>query len=281
MMIEGGYVKAYRKMMEWKWWSDSDTVKVFLYILFRANLRDGAFNGEVIPRGSFVTSRKTIAHDCYISEQTTRTILNRLKSTNEITIRTTSKYTVITVLNYDEYQNTNQVTNQQLTNNQPTTNQQLTTEEEYKEYKECKEDIIEKPSASKSRKRTLSDDQIDELINAKHFSERMKEQIRGWCKYHREIGKPYKSETGFKGLLTKIENGIKAYGEDVAIVTFEDSMANNYEGLFFESTAKKMKGGNTNGSSKRDSPDKGADGDRKEPVYGSYEWYRSVGYKES
>ena len=277
-MIEGGYVKAYRKMMEWKWWSDSDTVKVFLYILFRANLKDGAFNGEVIPRGSFVTSRKTIAHDCYISEQTTRTILNRLKSTNEITIRTTSKYTVITVLNYDEYQSTNQVTNQQLTNNQPTTNQQLTTEEEYKRMEEEKEDNIEKPEASKKNNHALTDGEVDELISERVFSERMKEQIREWVKYHREIGSTYRSPRGFKGLLTKIEKALEAYGEDIVVMTFEDSMANNYEGLFFENVARQQKGGASN-DRRGDGEKTGGTGNaaRSEPVYGSYEWYKKFG----
>ena len=277
-MIEGGYVKAYRKMMEWKWWSDSDTVKVFLYILFRANLKDGAFNGEVIPRGSFVTSRKTIAHDCYISEQTTRTILNRLKSTNEITMSTTSKYTVITVVNYEEYQGTNQVSNQQLTNNQPTTNQQLTTEEEYKRMEEEKEDNIEKPEASKKNNHALTDGEVDELISERVFSERMKEQIREWVKYHREIGSTYRSPRGFKGLLTKIEKALEAYGEDIVVMTFEDSMANNYEGLFFENVARQQKGGASN-DRRGDGEKTGGTGNaaRSEPVYGSYEWYKKFG----
>ena len=279
-MVEDGYVKAYRKMMNWRWWSNSDTVKVFMYILFRANLKESYFDGKVIPRGSFVTSRKTIAHDCYISEQTTRTILNRLKSTNEITMSTTSKYTVITVVNYEEYQGTNQVSNQQLTNNQPTTNQQLTTEEEYKRMEEEKEDNIEKPEASKKNNHALTDGEVDELISERVFSERMKEQIREWVKYHREIGSTYKSPRGFKGLLTKIEKALETYGEDIVVMTFEDSMANNYEGLFFENVARQQKGGASN--------DRRGDGEkvggaestaRREPEYGTVEYYKSIGWK--
>lgn len=60
-----------------------------------------------------------------------RTALQKLKTTNEVTSKTTSKYTVITLLNYSKYQDwnsdSNQHSNQQITNKQPTNNQQITT----------------------------------------------------------------------------------------------------------------------------------------------------------
>ena len=49
----------------------------------------------------------------------------------EITIKSTNKYSIITILNYESYQDeeitTNNQTNNQLTNNQQATNKQLTT----------------------------------------------------------------------------------------------------------------------------------------------------------
>lgn len=136
--MEEGYIKISRKMLAWEWFTDEKTVVVFLYCLLKANWKDGRFRGQEIPRGSFVTGRKKIAEALNISEQSVRTALSHLQSTNEITITRTPKGSIITVVKYDEYQTTNQQNTEKSTKNQPTTNQQLTTIEEYKEYKNKK-----------------------------------------------------------------------------------------------------------------------------------------------
>ena len=118
-------------------------VHIFLHLFINANHEDGNWEGMTIKRGQLVIGRKKISADTGISEQSVRTCMNRLKSTNEITIKATNKYSIITVLNYDSYQKTlgesnqviNQNSNQQLTNNQPTTNHKQE-EEEGKEEKE-------------------------------------------------------------------------------------------------------------------------------------------------
>lgn len=130
--INGNWIKLFSKFMNWEWYKDSNTKGVFIHCLLKANWKDGKFEGKVIKRGSFVTGRKKLAEELELSEQQVRTALKHLISTNEITIATTNKYSVITIVNYELYQQVNQQTNQQLTNNQPTTNQQLTTIEEYK-----------------------------------------------------------------------------------------------------------------------------------------------------
>jgi hypothetical protein len=66
-----------------------------------------------------------------MSEQNIRTAISNLKSTNEVTIKPTKQYSIITLVNWDTYQledcsPTNEVTNN-LTNSQPTSNQQVTT----------------------------------------------------------------------------------------------------------------------------------------------------------
>lgn len=72
----------------------------------------------------------SVAADTNLTPQTIRTCLNRLKSTNEITSKSTNKFTIITICNYDSYQaqnfsankQINKQTNKQLTNKQQTTN---------------------------------------------------------------------------------------------------------------------------------------------------------------
>ena len=140
--MNNGFIKIHRKLLEWEWYDDIITFKVFIHCLFKANWKDAKFRGYDIPRGSFVTSIKKLSDELSgdgdenkISIQNIRTALNHLKSTCELTIKTTSKFSIITVNNYDLYQDPNTQPNKQLTSNQQTTNKQLTTIEEYKEYK--------------------------------------------------------------------------------------------------------------------------------------------------
>lgn len=130
-----GHIRLFRKFLKWEWYNNEHTKTVFLHCLLKANWKESKFEGLLIPRGSFITGRQKLAKELGISEQSIRTALKHLKSTNELTIKSTNKYMIITVVNYDLYQedinkSTNKSTNE-LTNNQPTTNQQLTTYEEF------------------------------------------------------------------------------------------------------------------------------------------------------
>jgi hypothetical protein len=126
-----GWIKLHRKLLDWQWLNKPEMVSIFIYCLLKAN-HNGNFWREIeIKRGQFITSPEKISHELGISYQTVRTSLERLQNTHEINKQTTNKYTLITVLNYDSYQQEEQTinkrTNKQLTNNQQTTNKQLTT----------------------------------------------------------------------------------------------------------------------------------------------------------
>ena len=134
--MEQGFIKLHRSILKWEWYDDANTMRVFLHLLLNANWEDCRYRGHLVPKGSLVIGRKKIAKELKISEQSVRTSLEHLKSTNEITIKPTNKFSIITIVNWEKYQcydekSTNKLTNKS-TNNQPTTNQQLTT---YKEIK--------------------------------------------------------------------------------------------------------------------------------------------------
>ena len=101
--MEGGFIKLSRKMLEWEWYTDQKTMSVFLHCLFKANWKDGRFRGIEVPRGSFITSLPSLTEELNMSTQSVRTALDHLKSTGEITDRTTSKFRVITIKNYESY----------------------------------------------------------------------------------------------------------------------------------------------------------------------------------
>lgn len=137
--MDEGYIKLFRSMTSWEWYQDANTMRVFLHLLLKANWEDSRYRNHPVPRGSLVCGRKQLAQDLKISEQSIRTALIHLKSTNEITIESTNRFSIIHIVNWEKYQvnenlSTNKITNK-ATNNQPTTNQQLTTSKEYKEIK--------------------------------------------------------------------------------------------------------------------------------------------------
>ncbi len=126
------YVKISRKILEWEWYTDVNTKVLFFHILLKANWKDGRFQGTEIPRGSFATSYQTLAEETGLTIMNIRTAIKHLKLTQEITVIQHSKFSVITVKNYDTYQTVNTVANNQLTGNQQAPNRQLTTIEERK-----------------------------------------------------------------------------------------------------------------------------------------------------
>ncbi len=135
-----GFIKIHRKILEWEWYTDQPTFRLFTHILLKANYKDGRYKGVSVPKGSIVAGRKALAKQTGLSEQQIRTSLNKLKSTNEITITTTNKFSVISIVNWHCYQVNNHEDNQQPTNNQPTSNQQVTTSKEVKKVKERKKE---------------------------------------------------------------------------------------------------------------------------------------------
>jgi len=126
-----GWIKAHRQLLEWEWYQHADTVRLFFHCLLKANHESAKWRGHTIERGSFISSSLMLSKELQISRQKIRSSLNRLKSTNELTTKSTNRFTAITVCNYEIYQSSeseiNQPVNQQLTSNQPTVNQQLTT----------------------------------------------------------------------------------------------------------------------------------------------------------
>jgi len=125
-------------MMEWEWYTDSKMVHLFMHLVIKANIKPNKWKGVEVNRGQLITGRKKLSKETGISEQSIRTCLNRFVSTNELTIESTSLYSLITICNYDEYQNnkrcSNQPSNQQNPNKQPTTNHNQRSKEEKKEY---------------------------------------------------------------------------------------------------------------------------------------------------
>lgn len=155
-----GWLKLFRCFTEWEWYSDTNTVRLFLHLLLRVNYRERRWKGITIPRGSMVTSLAALAAETTLSVQNIRTCLAHLKSTGEISVETTPCYTLISVNNYARYQDggtcyaTPEQQPEQQTSNNPSTHSQQTPNKPLTTTKEIKKEI-KKENISLERERAL------------------------------------------------------------------------------------------------------------------------------
>lgn len=177
--MDRGYIKVWRKIEDWEWVKDPQTLGFFIYLMLKANYKDSRYMGYDIPRGALVCGRKSLSEELGLGEQTIRTLITRLKSTNEITIKVTSRFSIVYIANYNKYQDkpTSTLTNN-LTTDQPAPNQHLTTS------KEVKKERSNTPPTLDSVKDFFKDD----IMSAEFFNHY---EANGWVQGNK--GKPIKS----------------------------------------------------------------------------------------
>ena len=107
--FDNGYIKLFRKILDWEWYSDINTRIVFFHCLLKANWKDKKWKGVEVKRGAFVSSLRHLSREIGISERSLRTALAHLEVTQEVTQCSYPKYSVFTVVHYDEYQATDTV----------------------------------------------------------------------------------------------------------------------------------------------------------------------------
>lgn len=133
------FVKLNRKILDWKWYQDGTTFRVFVHLILKANVFDNDFQNITVHRGQLVTSYGRIAGDLgfykgdKISVQPIRTAIKHLKTTGEINTEPISCGLLITINNYNTYQGEstyhsshNNSANSELTGNKQEVNSQLT-----------------------------------------------------------------------------------------------------------------------------------------------------------
>lgn len=127
LIPENGFIKLFRNIEQWEWYTEPNVMRLFIHCLIKANHASKKWRGVTIHAGSFVTSYSKLAQDLKLSEQNIRTSLKHLKSTGELTLKTTSQYSLISINNWNEYQQFDTRTNIQLTDDQHSVNTRLTT----------------------------------------------------------------------------------------------------------------------------------------------------------
>lgn len=179
-----GRVKFHRKITERERYSDANTFRVFFHLITIANHKDWKRQWIEVKRWQTITGRIELAKQLNLSEMQIRTSLDKLERTGEISKKVTSRYSIITVVKYCDYNDYDLEDNQQITNKQPTDNQQLTTNKNDKKKKEWKEVIDFTPPTLLDVERYLSSKWYNKTLAAKFFDyfEEAKRHIKWWKK---------------------------------------------------------------------------------------------------
>ena len=117
------FIKIDRNILTWGWYKDENTFRVFIHLLLTANIKSHKFMGVEINRGEVATSYKSLSESLDISVRNVRTAISHLIATGEVTVKRHSRFSVISIPNYDSYQ-ANRQSQRQCADSQVTSNRQ-------------------------------------------------------------------------------------------------------------------------------------------------------------
>lgn len=98
------FIKLYNKMLKWGWYDDTNTFRLFMHCLLKANWCPCEWHGIQLDAGQFVTSLPNLSKETHLSVSQVRTSLSHLTLTGELADKSHGKYRVITVVKWNEYQ---------------------------------------------------------------------------------------------------------------------------------------------------------------------------------
>lgn len=103
--MKQGFVKIDRQILEWRYHDCYYAFTIWMHVLLLANWTDGYFKGRKVKRGELITSINNLMLVTGIkSDNTIRKWLKIFENEKMITLKSTNKYTHISIVNYDKFQ---------------------------------------------------------------------------------------------------------------------------------------------------------------------------------
>lgn len=132
-----GWIKIHRKILENPIiCKDSDYLAVWIYLLLNATHKEipALFKGKKITlqKGQLITGRKSMSNQLKISESKIYRIINDFKSEQQIEQQTSNQNSLISILNWDKYQQIEQQNEQQMNSERTTDEQPVNTNKNVK-----------------------------------------------------------------------------------------------------------------------------------------------------
>lgn len=167
-----GFIKLYRNFTKNIFYKNSEAVHLWIHLLFKANYHE---NNEFflnykkinLKRGQILTGRKMLSLETGISESKVFRLLKLFENEQQIEQQKTNKYTIITINNWDLYQQNEQQNEQQMNNKRTTNEQQMNT--------------INKDNKDNKDNKYNKDNKIDNKIVIGRFIPPNLEEVKEYC----------------------------------------------------------------------------------------------------
>ncbi|ELY5786967.1 DNA replication protein [Cronobacter sakazakii] len=113
-----GFVSIHRQFMDSRLYKDSQAVHLWVHLILKANHEDAVVNTDVGPvtveRGQMITGRPTLVSETFIPDNKVKSLLRSFEAKGMITVTSMQKkFSLITIVKYDDFQAQNCPTNVQ------------------------------------------------------------------------------------------------------------------------------------------------------------------------
>ncbi|EGT4354710.1 DNA replication protein [Cronobacter sakazakii] len=113
-----GFVSIHRQFMDSRLYKDSQAVHLWVHLILKANHEDAVVNTDVGPvtveRGQMITGRPTLVSETFIPDNKVKSLLRSFEAKGMITVTAMQKkFSLITIVKYDDFQAQNCPTNVQ------------------------------------------------------------------------------------------------------------------------------------------------------------------------
>lgn len=237
-----GWIRLHRKVLDNPVvMKDAEYFAVWVYILLHASHGDcdvvfgkeriSLHTGQLLP-----TSRKKIAEDLHISESKVERILKTFENEHQIEQQKTNKNRLISLVNWQKYQLSEQQIEQQVNNNRTTSEQQVNTINNINNINNGNKEKDIPPKSPKKKitgEPSLTKEQMEKMVIDSDLPGSVKEELLIFVQYKIERGDKYKN-TGFGRLINQINKYCLSHGEKNVIDCMELSMSNNWQGIIWD-----------------------------------------------
>ena len=212
--MDSGYILLSRGVLDSDVFASQKLLKIWVWCLCKANFKDRFVplkigKGETVvsvKRGSFIFGRHKAEEELFIDGSTIYKSIKKLEKMDMIKIESNNQYSIVTICKYNTYQDANVykvTTKEQPSNNQVTSKSQ--------------------PSNTTKALPNVNNDK--------------KELLQNWLNYKIEIKKEIKSNSTMKTLINRFNKEPLSVVESVV----NQSIENNYQGLFWDKAVKEKK----------------------------------------
>lgn len=169
--MQEGWIKLYRNLLESSLFEHPELLKFWIWCLLKADHKETKTRIGIqeihINKGQFIFGRKKAAIELNMKESTAYKYLKILEKEQRITIKSNNRFSVVTLINWEDYQKIEEKSNSRVTAEEQQSNNKETTTEQQKNNRTTTEE--QQHSTYKNVKNTKNEENNKNVKNEKNI----------------------------------------------------------------------------------------------------------------